>query len=114
MKSEVPPTNRVAGRRGSHCFQNNRIISEGSSVSILAVLREESAVNEPELNPTPRHGSRNVFCPHYDECLDLAINRGWMSWHCDLCEERSNHAARPEPVLSVNYSVAYYEFAARR
>ena len=114
MKSEIAPKTRMAGRRDSHCFQNKRIIPEGYRVIILVMLRAESALNKPELNPTPRHGARNVFCPHYDECLDLAIKKGWMAWHCHSCGERSNHAARPEPVLSINYSVAYYEFAVRR
>jgi hypothetical protein len=69
-------------------------------------------MKKPKPNPTPDQGSRNVFCPYYSECLDSVIKRAWMSWHCRLCGERFNQAARPELALTVNHSVAYYEFAA--
>ncbi len=28
---------------------------------------------------------RNLFCHHYDVCLDEAVNRRWASWTCALC-----------------------------
>lgn len=28
---------------------------------------------------------RNLFCPHYDDCLDSAVKRGWMSFTCERC-----------------------------
>ncbi len=28
---------------------------------------------------------RNVFCDHYDGCLDEAITRGWTSFTCASC-----------------------------
>ncbi len=28
---------------------------------------------------------RNLFCPHYDECLDEAVKRGWNSFTCLRC-----------------------------
>ncbi len=31
-------------------------------------------------------GHRNLFCGHYDNCLDEAVNRGWNSWSCSRCE----------------------------
>jgi hypothetical protein len=63
-------------------------------------------------NPIPDKGSRNVFCPYYSDCLDEVIKMGWMYWHCHLCGERFNQAARPELALTVNHAVAYYEASA--
>jgi len=77
-------------------------------VNILARRREESEMKKSEPNPTPDQGSRNVFCPYYSDCLDRVIKKGWMSWHCHLCGERFNQAARPELALRVNHSVAYH------
>jgi hypothetical protein len=28
---------------------------------------------------------RHLFCPHYDDCLDEAVSRGWNSWTCSRC-----------------------------
>lgn len=30
-------------------------------------------------------GQRNLFCTHYDGCLDEAIRKGWNSWCCTRC-----------------------------
>jgi hypothetical protein len=70
-------------------------------------------MKKPELNPTRDHGSRNVFCPYYSDCLDMVIKKGWVSWHCHLCGERFNQAARPEFALNVAHSIAYYDLWSR-
>jgi hypothetical protein len=31
-------------------------------------------------------GQRNLFCTHYDGCLDVAIRQGWNSWCCTRCD----------------------------
>ena len=31
-------------------------------------------------------GHRNLFCSHYDNCLDEAVKRGWNSWTCVRCQ----------------------------
>ncbi|HTP53156.1 MAG TPA: hypothetical protein VMK42_20880 [Anaeromyxobacteraceae bacterium] len=28
---------------------------------------------------------RNLFCPNYDPCLDLALAERWPSWTCARC-----------------------------
>ena len=28
---------------------------------------------------------RNLFCDHYDGCLDEAVNKRWTSWTCARC-----------------------------
>ncbi len=43
------------------------------------------------INPEPsgKHASvecqRNLFCNHYDDCLDEAVKKGWNSWSCTHC-----------------------------
>ena len=43
------------------------------------------------INPEPsgRHASvecqRNLFCNHYDDCLDEAVKKGWNSFTCVRC-----------------------------
>ncbi len=31
-------------------------------------------------------GHRNLFCGHYDLCLDEAVKKGWNSWTCARCQ----------------------------
>ncbi len=38
-------------------------------------------------------GQRNLFCVHYDGCLDEAVRQGWESWACTRC---GLHAAPPD------------------
>ena len=38
-------------------------------------------------------GHRNLFCAHYDGCLDEAVKKGWNSWTCARC---SLHGMQPE------------------
>ncbi len=43
------------------------------------------------INPDPsgKHASvecqRNLFCSHYDDCLDEAVKKGWNSFTCVRC-----------------------------
>ncbi len=30
-------------------------------------------------------GHRNLFCAHYDSCLDEAVKKCWNSWTCTRC-----------------------------
>lgn len=30
---------------------------------------------------------RNVFCRHYDDCLDHAISKRWPGFSCDKCDQ---------------------------
>jgi hypothetical protein len=38
-------------------------------------------------------GHRNLFCSHYDGCLDEAVAKGWTSWSCQRC---GLHAVQPK------------------
>lgn len=35
---------------------------------------------------------RNVFCEHYDGCLDDVVSKGWTSWTCARCPLFSGEA----------------------
>ena len=47
-------------------------------------------------NPTPLSqlirseatvsGHRNLYCIHYDACLDVAVKLDWDSWSCEKCQ----------------------------
>ena len=50
----------------------------------------------PMCNPTHKNGDRNVFCPHYGDCLDYAIQKTWEYWECSDCQHRLTVEARPE------------------
>jgi hypothetical protein len=45
------------------------------------------------INPEPsgKHASvecqRNLFCSHYDDCLDEAVKKGWNSFTCVRCPQ---------------------------
>jgi len=43
--------------------------------AMLTSLIEQEVVGE----------HRNLFCPNYDECLDLALGQRWPSWTCAHC-----------------------------
>jgi len=43
---------------------------------------------DPEAQPTPIKGERNIHCPHYSDCLDYVVNRFWESWSCSECPHR--------------------------
>lgn len=39
---------------------------------------------------------RDVWCRHYDGCLDVAVRRGWSSWSCASCPLRGKEQEKPE------------------
>jgi hypothetical protein len=39
---------------------------------------------------------RNLFCGHYDECLNEAVKRGWNSFTCVRCPNYALTPASPE------------------
>ena len=41
-------------------------------------------------NPIHKSGTRNVFCPYYEECLDHAVERRWKYWNCTGCPHKLN------------------------
>jgi hypothetical protein len=68
---------------------------------------------EGEFNPGRKGGKRNIFCPHYAECLDFAVQEQWVSWGCKNCEHRFNESGRAELESGVEHAVPYYEVGIR-
>ena len=52
-------------------------------------------------NPIRREGSKNIYCPHYEKCLDYAAARIWQFWDCRECPHRD---AR-QPIVELRYTV---------
>jgi len=40
---------------------------------------------EPNAHPVSKPGDRNSLCPHYEGCLDYAVDHRWQSWDCSEC-----------------------------
>jgi hypothetical protein len=38
-------------------------------------------------------GHRNLYCLHYDSCLDVAVKLDWDSWSCEKCSLFEVHDA---------------------
>lgn len=59
------------------------------------------------INPEPsgKHASvefqRNLFCNHYDECLDEAVKKSWNSFTCVRCPLFSVSANTQQPKKGV-------------
>jgi hypothetical protein len=62
---------------------------------------------DTERNPLRRNGTRNVFCPFYDDCLDDAIKGSWQDWDCNDCPHKLNHNNQPDVLLTVPASIEY-------
>ena len=60
------------------------------------------------LSPICKKGERNLYCPHYDDCLDHAVDLKWKTWSCSECSfkliQEATHAVR-----TVNDSNILYE-----
>jgi hypothetical protein len=40
-------------------------------------------------HPQQRRGERNIFCPLYNDCLNYAVQSGWIGWSCSRCPYKS-------------------------
>ncbi len=46
-------------------------------------------------NPTRKSGTRNIYCPYYDNCLDYSAKRNWQHWDCSQC----SHKRAKKPII---------------
>lgn len=53
------------------------------SLSMHAALPTPTRV--PAGSRTAGEVQRLVFCASYQDCLDLAVRRGWEDWTCSRC-----------------------------
>jgi len=66
----------------------------------------------PTPNPIHKSGTRNVFCPYYDECLDHAVERRWKYWKCSECPNKLRQLS-PGHVRTIHDWSPYHEFPLR-
>jgi hypothetical protein len=58
---------------------------------------ESEVAMEPNSNPLHKRGNRNIFCPHYEVCLDHAVERRWRYWNCSECP----HKLKKQPLMDM-------------
>jgi hypothetical protein len=78
----------------------------GEKLKTKAANVKRRSGNHP--NPSHNKGDRNIFCPHYCNCLDFAINKAWDSWACFECRLKENKQFVEEFPYTNNDSVLYY------
>ena len=66
-------------------------------------------------NPEPCSASdedplKNAFCPHYDQCLDLAFTENWPQFTCQACGFQNFHI-EIEP--NAGEKMGYYRLLSR-
>jgi hypothetical protein len=59
--------------------------------------QEERNDMSPHTNPICEKGEKNVFCPYYGDCLNLASKQYWHYWSCRKCGYI--HEAQPIPII---------------
>ena len=50
---------------------------------IFICLSNGPIQNRP--NPQNSRGGRDLDCPHYEDCLNLAARLDWQAFHCEDC-----------------------------
>ncbi len=56
--------------------------------SVIKAKREAAVKYADDANPTNRPGERNLDCPYYVFCLDVAAANMWVDFTCALCIHR--------------------------
>lgn len=59
-------------------------------------------------NPIHKNGSRNVFCPYYDDCLSHAARLHWESFTCFECRHQMMHQSGVEGPFLTGDTSPYY------
>lgn len=60
--------------------------------------------------PSPSHkkGDRNIFCPHYCKCLDIAITKSWEYWACFDCKFKESRQYLDDYPFTNSDTVLYH------
>ena len=66
-------------------------------------------MNATRGKPVRRTGDRNIFCPHYGECLDYVVANGWRDWDCSDCEYRTTEESILDMPMRTSEAFPYYE-----
>jgi hypothetical protein len=57
------------------------VYAQPNPTPLAQLIRSESTVA----------GHRNLYCFHYDACLDVAVKDDWDSWSCEKCPLFAEH-----------------------
>jgi hypothetical protein len=58
--------------------------------------------------PVRKVGNRNIYCPHYDKCLDHAVDRRWKCWSCSGCPHEVTRQLTQSEIPTVHDPDVYY------
>jgi hypothetical protein len=59
-------------------------------------------------NPVFKKGDRNLFCPHYCDCLDFAIFKSWDYWACFDCDHKKQALVLDDFPATKSETVLYH------
>ncbi len=59
-------------------------------------------------NPIYKKGERNIFCPHYSNCLDHAIHKSWEFWACFECRHQMDTQSFDDYPFTHSEQVLYH------
>lgn len=62
-------------------------------------------------NPIEVKGERNVFCPHYRDCLNYASKNYWEYWACQDCPYNNETEVAADVLLSPGNADLYYSLS---
>jgi hypothetical protein len=58
--------------------------------------------------PVRKTGSKNIFCPRYESCLDHAVNNSWPYFSCSHCPYRDAKQSMTESHYVNHQEFPYY------
>ena len=61
--------------------------------------------------PVPIEGERNIFCPHYRDCLDHASKNYWEYWACQDCAHKQETECVTDVLPSPQNDDLYYSLS---
>jgi hypothetical protein len=75
LAHQDPAASEDRRRGGCLGHQEATVLAKPCPTELVSLINPDRAVD----------GQRNLFCTHYDDCLDEAIRQGWNSWCCTRC-----------------------------
>jgi hypothetical protein len=66
---------RCLAATGASSSGGFRVLAKPSPIELTTPINPERGLE----------GQRNLFCVHYDDCLDEAVKQGWNSFCCSAC-----------------------------
>jgi len=60
-------------------------------------------------HPVYKKGDRNALCPHYNDCLDEAVQKYWEFWNCGKCQHKMSRDPDLDMMHTMNDSIVFYD-----